>query len=73
MNYPLFSGGFDAPGNLYNTVRRMIDDMHMRYHNYKPSLKPQMKCEISGVHVRDSIDVIDKAEARRPTHSRVQK
>ncbi|QFT60277.1 Demethylmacrocin O-methyltransferase [Sulfitobacter sp. THAF37] len=71
--YPRFGGGFDAPENFYNTVRRMIDDMHMWYHNNKPAHIPEMKREISGVHVHDSIVVIDKAEAQRPTHSRVQK
>lgn len=71
--YPRFGGGFDAPTNFFNTVRRMIDDMHMWYHNNKPPRIPEMNREISGIHVHDSIVVIDKAAAQRPTHSRVQK
>jgi len=71
--YPKFGGGFKAPGNFFNTVRRMIDDMHMWYHNKGEPHLPEMAREFSGVHVHDSIVVIDKAEALRPTHSRVQK
>ncbi len=71
--YPRFGGGFKAPGNFFNTVRRMIDDMHMWYHNDKTPQLPELAREFSGVHVHDSIVVIDKAEALRPTHSRVQK
>ena len=71
--YPRFGGGFKAPENFFNTVRRMIDDMHMWYHNKGNPQLPEMAREFSGVHVHDSIVVIDKAEALRPTHSRVQK
>ena len=68
-----FGGGFKEPGNFFNTVRRMIDDMHMWYHNKGKPQVPALAREFSGVHVHDSIVVIDKAELQRPTHSRVQK
>ena len=71
--YPRFGGGFKEKGNFFNTVRKMIDDMHMWYHNKGTPQLPEMAREFSGVHVHDSIVVIDKAENLRPTHSRVQK
>tara|TARA_R110002072_G_scaffold847_2_gene6773 strand:+ start:950 stop:1663 length:714 start_codon:yes stop_codon:yes gene_type:complete len=71
--YPRFGGGFKEPGNFFNTVRKMIDDMHMWYHSKGNPQVPEMAREFSGVHVHDSIVVIDKAEQLRPTHSRVQK
>ncbi|MCV2894750.1 class I SAM-dependent methyltransferase [Lentibacter sp. XHP0401] len=71
--YPRFGGGFKAPGNFFNTVRKMIDDMHMWYHHKGKPRLPELAREFSGIHVHDSIVVIDKAEALRPTHSRVQK
>lgn len=71
--YPRFGGGFQEPGNFFNTVRKMIDDMHMWYHNKGTPQVPELAREFSGVHVHDSIVVIDKAARLRPTHSRVQK
>lgn len=71
--YPRFGGGFKAPTNFFNTVRHMIDDMHSWYHGNKGLALPELAQEFSGIHVHDSIVVIDKAAALRPTHSRVQK
>jgi cephalosporin hydroxylase len=71
--YPRFGGGFKEPKNFFNTVRKMIDDMHLWYHNKGTAQLPAMAREFSGIHVHDSIVVIDKAENLRPTHSRVQK
>lgn len=69
--YPRYGGGLDTEANFYNTVRRMIDDMHMWYHPGKDPRIPELSRQIGGLHVHDSIVVIDKAELRRPTHSRV--
>lgn len=71
--YPRFGGGFRAPGNFFNTVRGMMDDMHDWYHGKKGLSLPELGAEFSGLHVHDSIVVIDKAPHLRPTHSRVQK
>ena len=70
--YPRFGGGFDAPANFFNTVRRLVDDMHGWYHNNKRLAVPEMAREFSGLHIHDSIVVIDKAAVQRPTHSRVK-
>ena len=71
--YPRFGGGFRARENFFNTVRGMIDDMHDWYHGAKRLTLPELGAEFDGVHVHDSIVVIDKAPHRRPTHSRVQR
>jgi len=71
--YPRFGGGLAEDANFFNTVRHMIDDMHRWYHGKKQLTLPAMAGEFSGVHVHDSIVVIDKSPVQRPTHSRVQK
>ena len=68
-----FGGGFRARSNFFNTVRNMIDDMHSWYHKKGSLALPELGQEFDGLHVHDSIVVIDKAPVRRPTHSRVQK
>lgn len=70
---PRFGGGFDAPANFFNTVRKMIDDLHIWYHGNRQPALPHMARQFSGVHVHDSIVVIDKAPLERPTHSKVEK
>lgn len=67
-----FSGGFDEPANFFNTVRHMVDDMHNWYHGKKKLAVPELAKEFNGVHIHDSIVVLDKASVQRPTHSRVQ-
>lgn len=71
--YPRFGGGFRAPGNFFNTLRRMVDDMHSWYHGKKELALPELGQEFNGLHIHDSIVVIDKAKVQRPTHSRVQR
>jgi hypothetical protein len=71
--YPRFGGGLSEPGNFFNTVRDMIDDMHSWYHGKKRLKLRELAGEFSGIHVHDSIVVFDKAARLRPTHSRVQK
>jgi hypothetical protein len=65
---PSFGGGFNAPGNFYNEVRRMIDDMHHWYHGKAPHV-PARAAWVSGLHIHDSLVVIDKGKVYPPTHS----
>ena len=71
--YDRYGGGFRAAGNFFNTVRHMIDDMHSWYHAKRRLALPELAREFNGLHIHDSIVVIDKASVQRPTHSRVQK
>ena len=65
---PSFGGGFNAPGSFYNEVRRMIDDMHHWYHGKAPHV-PARAAWVSGLHIHDSLVVIDKGKVYPPTHS----
>lgn len=65
-----FEGGHDAEANFFNTVRKIIDDMHERYH-HQGLHRPEMEGAISGLHVHDSIVVIEKDAVHPPTHSKV--
>jgi hypothetical protein len=63
-----FGGGYRKEANFFNDVRSMIDDMHHWYHD-RPVKYPEMKGFLAGLHIHDSIVVLDKAEVHRPTHS----
>lgn len=65
-----WGGGFRAKGNFFNTVRHMVDDMHRWYHSKGQKL-PELEGQLTGIHVHDSIVVLDKDEVLRPTHSRL--
>lgn len=68
--FPRFGGGLNAPGNMFNAMRRVIDDMHGWYHKGKAHF-PDLGQQVSGVHVHDSIVVLEKDPVFRPVHSRV--
>ena len=67
---PKFGGGRDAPGNFFLTVSRMIADMHHWYHGGEIT-NPEFAPFVAGLHVHDSMVVIDKAQVYPPTHSQV--
>ena len=66
--WPSHGGGIAAPDNFFNGLRGMIDDMHHWYHD-TPSGQPATAGMVAGLHVHDSIVVIDKAQVYAPTHS----
>ncbi len=63
-----YGGGFKAPLNFFRFVRELTDDMHRWYHPRKLR-HPGLGDQISGVHVHDSIAVIEKQPVHRPCHS----
>jgi hypothetical protein len=65
-----WGGGFDARGNFFNTVRRMIDGMHRWYHD-RPVVLPEISDKLSGIHIHDSIVVLEKGPVFRPVTSRI--
>lgn len=63
-------GGYGSSNNFFNVVRDLIDDMHHWYHGKK--MREQLIGEAcSGLHVHDSICVLEKRGVFRPVHSRV--
>jgi hypothetical protein len=65
-----FGGGYGSKDNFFRFVRELADDMHHWYHR-KPLRHPEIGGQVAGVHIHDSIVVIDKAPVHAPTHSRV--
>lgn len=70
--YRGFSGGFRGKGNFFLMVRDIIDDMHHWYHA-QDIQHPNLLDAVSGIHVHDSIVVLDKNQCHRPTFSLVPK
>lgn len=63
-------GGYRSEKNFFNVVRDLIDDMHHWYHEKK--MREQLIGECcSGLHVHDSIVVLEKGGVYRPVHSQV--
>lgn len=69
--FPKFGGGFSEKRNFFNFLRRMIDDMHHWYHSKKLRF-PAMQAAFTGMHIHDSLVVLEKGEVHRPVHSRVK-
>jgi hypothetical protein len=67
-----FGGGYRHDDNFFRFLRELMDDMHRWYHK-KRARHPQFAETLSGMHIHDSIAVIDKTPVYRPTHSRVGK
>jgi Methyltransferase domain len=59
-----YEGGYRRKGTAIELVKQMIDDMHAWYHS-KPTTTPAREF-IDGIHVYDSITVIQKRKKSRP-------
>jgi hypothetical protein len=68
--FPKFGGGVQAPKNFFLTVSQMVLDMHHWYHG-RAVKNPKLAPFVAGLHVHDSMVVIDKAQVHPPTYSRV--
>lgn len=67
--WPGFGGGLGRKRNFFHDVRMLIDDMHRWYHDGDPFA--DWSASLSGIHVHDSIVVLEKGEVHRPVHSTV--
>jgi hypothetical protein len=63
-------GGYRSKSNFFGVVRELIDDMHHWYHGHE-LIHPAVSAHCSGVHVHDSIVVLEKDRVFRPVHSRI--
>lgn len=68
--FPKYGGGYRSGDNFFRFIRELTDDMHRWYHK-KGMRHPDLGGQFSGLHIHDSIAVIDKQPVHRPTHSRV--
>lgn len=65
-----FGGGLNIPENFFADLPSIVDELHHWYHAKDPN-EYAMFQEASGVHIHDSIMVIEKGAAIAPTHSRI--
>ncbi len=68
--WPNYSGGMDADANFFNLVRDIMDDMHTWYHDQGVG-RPGIGDAVSGLHVYDSVVVLEKGPVYRPVHSKL--
>lgn len=67
-----WGGGYSAEANFFNTLRGLIDSMHHWYHD-KSSELDEIGVQLGGLHIHDSVAVLEKGRGVRPTHSRIGK
>ncbi|MBJ6373261.1 class I SAM-dependent methyltransferase [Sedimentitalea arenosa] len=65
-----YGGGYRSGANFFRFARELVDDMHRWYHR-KGLRHPELGKFVSGLHIHDSIAVIEKDPVHRPVHSRV--
>ena len=65
--WPQYGGG-TGPENFYSTVRAMIDDMHHWYHD-GAFAHPATAGQVTGIHIHDSMVVLEKGTPYRPVRS----
>ncbi len=63
-----FGGGYNSEQNFFHLVSEMVNDMHHWYHR-KGLRHPEISNECSGIHVHDSIVVLEKNKVFPPVHS----
>lgn len=65
-----YGGGYKRPDNFFNTVRHLIDDLHIWYHG-RAQHHEAISRHCSGIHVHDSICVLDRSARLAPVRSMV--
>ncbi|MFN7307814.1 MAG: class I SAM-dependent methyltransferase [Acetobacteraceae bacterium] len=68
--WPSFGGGYRAETNFFNIVRELIDDMHHWYHD-QALVHTEIGPFCPGIHIHDSICVLEKSRAHQPVHSQI--
>jgi hypothetical protein len=66
-----FGGGFGSSSNVFRLLISVVDDMHHWYHK-KPIRNPLISKSCTGIHIHDSLVVLEKAQVFPPVHSAVR-
>lgn len=66
----LFGGGFRSRSNFFRFLSYLIEDMH-HWYLQNPLNHASISKFCSGIHIHDSIVVLEKGNQFRPTHSRI--
>ena len=65
-----YGGGYDAKNNFFKFVMDLVDDIHHWYHP-KRIKQPNISKDCSGIHIHDSIVVLEKNKVHSPVHSHI--
>lgn len=65
-----YGGGVGSSRNFFSVMRNVIDDMHRWYH-HKPMSEQLISENCAGLHVHDSIVVLEKGVVYPPVHSQI--
>lgn len=65
-----FGGGYNSKNNFFSFAAEIVDDMHHWYHHKKLN-NPMISKDCSGLHIHDSIIVLEKNKTFRPVHSKI--
>ena len=68
--WPIFGGGYRSAASFFNIIRELIDDMHQWYHN-QALIHPEIGQFCPGIHLHDSICVLEKNRVHQPVHSQI--
>ncbi len=63
-----WQGGYYSKNNFFNIAKEIIHDMHHWYHS-KPIKHPLIAPSCKGIHIHDSIAVLEKGSVMPPKHS----
>lgn len=66
--WPDYSGGYDTTTSFLTDVKDLIDDMHHWYHS-KDFKNPATNASVGGIHIYDSVVVLDKTQSKKPQTS----
>jgi hypothetical protein len=65
-----YGGGYGVDSNFYRHVLQIVDDMHHWYHTHGQTF-PVVSQSCPGIHIHDSIVVLEKNKVHQPAHSKV--
>lgn len=65
-----WGGGYSSKENFFNYVMDLAHDMHHWYHG-RGLKRVLVSTGCAGIHIHDSVVVLDKAKVYRPVHSRI--
>lgn len=65
-----FGGGYRAKTNFFRFIMDLVDDIHHWYHA-KGLRQPVISKDCVGIHIHDSIVVLDKNKVHEPAHSKI--
>ena len=63
-----FDGGYRTEKNVFGLIMEVVDDMHRWYHD-EGVKQPAISQDCSGIHIHDSIVVLEKNRVYEPVHS----